>query len=193
MAVGAETVAVQANIAIAVSVPFRDHLAEPIDDDSAGSFQAMIAIPVAHVPGQSLWQAAEPFEAELCDRIRHRHHLAAMGAVSVLTPKTPAKVGAVVKLLDSRGVGNICLTFLDVTEFPTHIGEWTLSGVQFMSGMSITGSVMLTAASGHDELGLNLGYTDGIVSPDRAETLIENTTAVLRKAASEAIPTLQVC
>ncbi|HME74164.1 MAG TPA: hypothetical protein VKI00_00445 [Mycobacterium sp.] len=191
MAAGADAAVVQANIGLAVSVPFRDHLAEPIDDDSAGSFQAMLAIPVAHVAGQSLWQTAEPFDAELRVGIRRRHHLSAMGAVSLLTPKTPANVGAVVKLLDSRGPGNMCLTFLDVSDFPTQIGAWKLSGVQFASGMSITGYAMLTAASGHDELALNLGYTEGIISSHRGETLIENTTAALRKAASEAIPTLQ--
>jgi hypothetical protein len=52
---------------------------------------------------------------------------------------------------------------------------------------------MLTAVSGHDALELNLGYKDGIISPDRAETLIENTVAALRKAAAAAIPTVQVC
>jgi hypothetical protein len=193
MAAGADAGAVQANIGVAVSVPFRDHLAEPIDDDTAGGFQAMTSIPVAHVPGESLWQAAEPFNAELRDGIRRRHHLAALSAVPLLIPKTPANADTVVKLLDSRGPGNLCLTYLDVADFPVHIDEWTLSGAQFVSGTSITGYAMLTAVSGHDALELNLGYTDGIISPDRAETLIENTAAALRKAAAEAIPTLQVC
>jgi hypothetical protein len=128
---------------------FRDHLAEPIGDDTAGSFQAMTSIPVAHVPGQSLWQAAEPFNAELSDGIRRRHHLAALSTVPLLIPKTPANADTVVKLLDSRGPGNLCLTYLDVADFPMHIGEWTLSGVQFVSGTSITGYTMLTAVSGH--------------------------------------------
>jgi hypothetical protein len=170
---------------------FRDHLAEPIGDDTAGSFQAMTSIPVARVPGQSLWQAAEPFNAELSDGIRRRHHLAALSTVPLLIPKTPANADTVVKLLDSRGPGNLCLTYLDVADFPMHIGEWTLSGVRFVSGTSITGYTMLTAVSGHAALELNLAYIDGI-SPDRAETLIENAAAALRKAAAEAIPTLQV-
>ena len=82
---------------------------------------------------------------------------------------------------------------LDVAEFPMHIGEWTPSGMQLVSGMSNTGYGMLTDVCGHDALELNLGYIDGTISPDRAETSIENTAAALRKAAAEAIPTLQVC
>lgn len=114
-----------------------------------------------------------------------------LSTVPLLIPKTPANADTVVKLLDSRGPGNLCLAYLDVADFPMHIGEWTLSGVQFVSGTPITGYTMLTAVSGHAALELNLAYIDGI-SPDRAETLIENAAAALRKAAAEAIPTLQV-
>jgi hypothetical protein len=57
--------------------------------------------------------------------------------------------------------------------------------------MSISGYLMLTAAVGQDELALNLGYIDGIISSRRAETLIENTTAALRKALSEVIATCE--
>ena len=56
-----------------------------------------------------------------------------------------------------------------------------------MSGMSISGCAMLTATGGRDELALNLGYTEGMVSPNRAETLLENTTCALREAAAEAL------
>ena len=181
----------QSPISLAVSVPFREHLAEPICDDSIGSFQAMTtAIPVAQAPGQSLWQTAEPFDDELRDRIRRRHHLSALNAIPLLTPRTPAKIGSVVKLLDSRGPGNLCLTFLDVTTSPTQIGDLTLSGVQFMSGMSISGCAMLTATGGRDELALNLGYTEGMLTPDRAETLLENAACALRKAAAEALSSM---
>jgi hypothetical protein len=117
--------------------------------------------------------------------IRRRHHLAALSTLGLLTPKTPAKTDGVVKLLDARGPGNMCMTLLDVSGFPNRIGDWRLSAVQFASGMSISGYLMLTAAVGRDELALNLGYIDHIISPRRAETLIENTTAALRKAVSE--------
>ena len=188
MAAGTEAGGRQSPISLAVSVPFREHLAEPIGDDSIGSFQAMTtAIPVAQAPGQSLRQTAEPFNDELRERIRRRHHLSALNAIPLLTPTTPAKIGSVVKLLDSRGPGNLCLTFFDVTTSPTQIGHLTLSGVQFMSGMSISGCAMLTATGGRDELALNLGYIEGMVTPDRAETLLENTASALRKAAAEAL------
>ena len=192
-AAGADVGAVQATFAVGVSVPFRGHLAEPLDADTIGSYQAMLAIPVGCAQGESVWQVAEPFDTELRDRIARRDHLASLAMVGLLTPKTPANADGVVSVLDARGPGNICLTFLDVTDFPARIGELEISGVQFASGMSISGYLMLTAAVGREELSLNLGYVDGIVSADRAEALIENTAAALRKAASGAIATLEVC
>jgi 2-polyprenyl-6-methoxyphenol hydroxylase-like FAD-dependent oxidoreductase len=190
MAAGADIGAVEANLTIGVSVPFRDHLAEPLGAETVGSFQALLTVPADHRPGQTLWQAAQSFDARLRNGIRRRHHLAALGTLGLLTPKTPAKADGVVTLLDSRGPGNVCMTLFDLTDFPTHIGDWELSAVQLVSGISISGYAMLTAATGPDELALNLGYVDGIIAPGRAETLIENTTAALRKAVSEAFMTV---
>jgi 2-polyprenyl-6-methoxyphenol hydroxylase-like FAD-dependent oxidoreductase len=192
-AAGADAGAEEADFTIGVSVPFRDHLAEPLDTETIGSFQAMLAIPGACRPGQPLWQAAQSFDAKLRSGIRRRHHLAALGTLGLLTPKTPAKADGVVKILDACGPGNMCMTLLDVSGFPTRIGDWRLSAVQFVSGMSISGYLMLTAATGHDELALNLGYIDDIISPRRAETLIENTTAALRKAVSGVVATCEEC
>ena len=187
-AAGADAGAGDADFTIGVSVPFREHLAQPLDTETIGSSQAMLAVPGACRPGQPLWQAAQSFDAGLRNGIRRRHHLAALGTLGLLTPKRQ-KADGVVKLLDARGPGNMCMTLLDVSGFPTRIGDWRLSAVQFASGMSISGYLMLTAAVGRDELALNLGYVDGIISSRRAETLIENTTAALRKALSEVIAT----
>ena len=192
-AAGADAGVGDADFTIGVSVPFRDHLARPLDTDTIGSFQAMLAIPGSCRPGQPLWQAAQSFDAGLRNGIRRGHHLAALSTLGLLTPKTPAKADGVVKLLDARGPGNMCMTLLDVSGFPNHIGDWRLSAVQFASGMSISGYLMLTAAVGRDELALNLGYIDDIISSRRAETLIENTTAALRKAVSEVTATSEEC
>ncbi len=192
-AAGADAGVQEADFTIGVSVPFRDHLAEPLDTETIGSFQAILAIPGACRPGQPLWQAAQSFDAKLRSGIRRRHHLAALGTIGLLTPKTPAKADGVVKLLDTRSPGNMCMTLLDVSGFPARIGDWRLSAPQFVSGMSISGYLMLTVATGPDELALNLGYIDDIISTWRAETLIENTTTALRKAVSGVVATCEEC
>lgn len=186
-AAAADMEVVGANFVVGVSVPFREQLAVPVDADAVGSFQALLAVPAAHQPGESLWEAAQRFDAQLRQGIRRRNHLAALGTLGPLTPKSPAKVDGVVNLMDAHGPGNMCTTLLDVTEFPARIGNLALSGVQFVSGMSISGFLMLTAATGPQELALNLGYIDGAISSGRADTFIENTAAALRKAAAGAI------
>ena len=109
-AAGADVGVGDADFTIGVSVPFRDHLAQPLDTETIGSFQAMLAIPGACRPGQPLWHAAQSFDAGLRNGIRRRHHLAALGTMGLLTPKTPAKNAAI----RWRG-GEVVSSILDVS------------------------------------------------------------------------------
>jgi hypothetical protein len=98
---------------------------------------------------------------------------------------TPKHTDRVVAGLDGHGPGNLCTSLVDTSGFPARLGDWSLSGVQVVSGMSISGYLLLYATVGRDELSLNLGYVDGIISPARAEELIESTAAALRMAVSD--------
>ncbi|MCV7228690.1 FAD-dependent monooxygenase [Mycolicibacterium komossense] len=176
----------RATFAVSVSVPFRSHLARPPAADTTGSYQAMVAVPVACGPGLSLWESALAFDSRLRTGVEQRHHLANLGLLGVMAAATRPFTNQVVTMFDDRGPGNLCVSLVDTCDFPARFGAVTASGVQVVSGMSISGYVMLYGTVGRDGLALNLGFVDGIISPARAGTLLENTAGALVDALDSA-------
>ncbi|AQT80781.1 hypothetical protein B1R94_18225 [Mycolicibacterium litorale] len=160
-------------LAVSVSVPFRKHLTPEPAADATGSFQAMVAIPICCESGGSLWEAAPPADARLRTAIERRHHLANLPLLGALATITPTFTDRVVGALDAGGPGNLCMSLVDAADFPARIGGLRLSGIQVVSGMSISGYLILYATIGRDELSLNLGYVDGIITAERAEALMD--------------------
>jgi 2-polyprenyl-6-methoxyphenol hydroxylase-like FAD-dependent oxidoreductase len=181
-AASVETGSAQARFAVSVSVPFREHLAVQPDADATGSYQAMVAAPVDCAPDRSLWQAAAGFDMRMRDAVDKRHHLANLGSLGAMSMGATRFADRVAAVLDERGPGNLCVSLIDTADFPERLGGWNLSGIQVVSGMSISGYLMLYVTVGRDELALNLGYVEGIVSPDRAASLLDNAAAALRGA-----------
>jgi 2-polyprenyl-6-methoxyphenol hydroxylase-like FAD-dependent oxidoreductase len=169
-AAAADTGVLQAHYPVGVSVPFREHLAQPLDDTRIGAYQAMITVPTP--AGQPLWEVAAGFEAAFGARVEQRWHLDGLLGIEHLLPETPAQADQVVTQLDARGPGNLCMTYLDTRDFPARIGDWEISGAEFVSGMSISGLLMLTVGIGADELSLNLGYVEGLMSAERGDALV---------------------
>ncbi|MDH6197316.1 2-polyprenyl-6-methoxyphenol hydroxylase-like FAD-dependent oxidoreductase [Mycobacterium frederiksbergense] len=183
-----ETGGAPARFAVSVSVPFREHLTVRPDAYATGSYQAMVAAPVDCVPGRSLWQAATDFDVRMRTAVDNRHHLANLGSLGAMSAGAARFADRLAAVLDERGPGNLCVSLIDTADFPEHLGNWSVSGIQVVSGMSISGYLMLYVTVGRDELALNLGHVDGIVSPDRAESLLENTAAALRGAVTGSEP-----
>lgn len=179
-AAGSDAGAPEAHFPVGVSVLFREQLDRSLTPAHTGAYQAMIALPTP--AGQPLWPTAIAFAADFARRIEQRQHLANLGGIGFMLPTTPAHPDKVVELLDARGPGNLCLTSLDTRDFPARIGDWEISGAEFVSGMSISGLMMLTVGLGTGELSLNLGYIDGLFSPERADALIDTVVEVLRSA-----------
>lgn len=179
MAATAETDYRRACLAVSVSVPFRAHLVKAPAADATGSFQAMVAVPVCCESGGSLWDAAPPADARLRTAIQRRHHLANLPLLGVLATITPTFTDWVVGALDAGGPGNLCVSLVDAADFPARIGGLQLSGLQVVSGISISGYLILYATVGRDELSLNLGYVDGILTAERAEALLDGVVVAL--------------
>ncbi|WP_067697029.1 FAD-dependent monooxygenase [Nocardia jejuensis] len=181
-AAAADTGVPHAHYPIGVSVQFRRHLAEPLDDTRTGAYQSMIAVPTQ--AGPPLWEVASGFETEYDVRVEERRHLAGLLGIGYLMPETPAHADRIIEQLDARGPGNLCMTVLDTGDFPARIGQWEVSGIESVSGMSISGLVMLTVGIGADELSLNLGYVEGLLSADRANALLDALAGTVREAVS---------
>ncbi|MGW4770758.1 FAD-dependent monooxygenase [Nocardia sp. NPDC004278] len=161
------------------SVNFRDHLDGAVADTEVGTYQGMIATPAKYAPWASLWQIAGEIEREYGARMDRRDHLAALNLLQVAAPKSVAASASTVKLMDTRGPGHLCMTYLGRYSFPDKIGSWQLSGAQFVSGMSVSGFTMATANATHGELSFNLGYVEPAISRERAERLADESVRAL--------------
>ncbi|WP_019926106.1 FAD-dependent monooxygenase [Nocardia sp. BMG111209] len=177
-AAATDTGAPQAHYTVGVSVLFREHLAPPLDESRTGAYQAMLGLPIP--AGPPLWAVAAEVERELGARVAGRAHLAGLAGIEYLVPETPDRAGEVIERLDALGPGNLCLTYLDTRAFPDRVGQWRISGAEFVSGMSISGMTMLTVGIGSDALSLNLGYIEGLLTAERAGNLITAVTTALR-------------
>ncbi|WP_329406088.1 FAD-dependent monooxygenase [Nocardia vinacea] len=161
------------------SVNFRGHLDGAVGDAEVGTYQGMIATPAKYAPWSSLWQLAGEIEREYGARMDRRDHLAAMSLLKVAAPKSVAASASTVKLMDTRGPGHLCMTYLGRYAFPDKIGAWQLAGAQFVSGMSVSGFIMATANATHGELSFNIGYVEPAVSRARAERLADESVRAL--------------
>lgn len=161
------------------SVNFREHLDGAVADTEVGTYQGMIATPAKYAPWSSLWQIAGEIEREYGARMDRRDHLAALNLLQVAAPKSVAASASTVKLMDTRGPGHLCMTYLGSYPFPDKIGSWQLSGAQFVSGMSVSGFIMATANATHGELSFNIGYVEPAVSRERAERLADESMRAL--------------
>ncbi|MEC3917915.1 FAD-dependent monooxygenase [Nocardia sp. CDC160] len=179
-AAAADTGEPQAHYAVMISVLFREHLASPLEDIHTGAYQAMLAVPTP--AGPSLWDVAAAFESDYDSRVGQRRHLAGLAALEHMALDTPDQVDQAVAQLDSRGSGFLCMTCVDTREFPSRIGDWDCSDVEFVSGMSVSGMLMLTVEVGTDALSLNLGYVEGLLSASRADKLVAAVAAAVRNA-----------
>ncbi|MFR9753181.1 FAD-dependent monooxygenase [Nocardia sp. 004] len=155
------------------SVNFRDHLDGAAADTEVGTYQGMIATPAKYAPWASLWEIATEIEREYGTRMDRRDHLGALNLLKVAAPKSVAASASTVKLMDTRGPGHLCMTYLGKYPFPDKIGSWQLEGAQFVSGMSVSGFIMATANATHDALFFNIGYVEPAVSRERAERLAD--------------------
>ncbi|MFI9505407.1 FAD-dependent monooxygenase [Nocardia sp. NPDC052566] len=164
------------------SVNFRSHLDGAVADTEVGTYQGMIATPAKFAPWVSLWQIAAEIEREYGDRMARRDHLAAMNLMKVAAPKSVGASASTVQLMDTRGPGHLCMTYLGRYPFPDKIGSWHLEGAQFVSGMSVSGFIMATANATHGELSFNVGYVEPAVSRERAERLADESVRALLAA-----------
>ncbi|MEU7767946.1 FAD-dependent monooxygenase [Nocardia sp. NPDC049190] len=164
------------------SVNFRDHLDGAAADTEVGSYQGMVPTPAKYAPWASLWEIAAEIERQYDARTQRRDHLSALNLLKVAAPKSVATSASTVELMDTRGPGHLGMAYLGAYSFPDKLGSWRLEEAQFVSGMSVSGFVMATANTTHNQLSFNVGYVEPAVSRKRAERLADESVRALLSA-----------
>jgi hypothetical protein len=99
-----------------------------------------------------------------------------------MRPVSVTKSSRAFDSIERSGFLNVGISNLGRYEFPTQIGDWNLSGAQFISGVSISGYLIATANTSHDELFLNFSYIDSAVSHEAAQGFADGCLQTLLRA-----------
>ncbi|WP_433662651.1 FAD-dependent monooxygenase [Nocardia sp. CA-128927] len=159
--------------AVGLGIGYRDQLDGAPSEWDLGAFQAMIEAVGTYASNGSPWELAAELERDSARRIALGDHLASVNIMSMMAPASVARSSAAVKAMQANGPGHLCLIHLDNTEFPLEYGDWQFRGAHVVSGISVSGLIIVTTTAGLDEMTIDVSYVPGMVSPGRAEFLAD--------------------
>jgi NRPS condensation-like uncharacterized protein len=166
-------------VTIGSPVDFRAELVPPVESTDAGAYVATVPAHVAVDPGAGLWSVARGAHRDLRRRTRFHQHLALVTLLRFMSPRSVDTSAKAVAMVDRMGPGNVCLSNLGRHDFPDRVGEWELSGAQFVAGVSVSGYLVAAVNTSHGVLHWNFTYVDGALTAERAELIVERAVAAL--------------
>ncbi len=169
-------------ICIGSPIDFRAELDPPVSADEAGAYVATVPSIVCFGGDRDVWSIARQLNRSLGRRRRFGQHLALLSASRLVCPASAAKSANVFGLVERHGPGNVCISNIGRYGFAARIGDWQLSGAQFIAGVSISGYFVATVNTSHDELFWNFTYIDGVVSPRSAQRFADGCVQTLLRA-----------
>ncbi|MCS7478734.1 condensation domain-containing protein [Umezawaea endophytica] len=179
-------VAERCEFAIGSPVDFRDELARPVSDRDVGAYIATVPSFVDFRPGAPFWPMAKTVSEDVARRKRRGDHFAVINLLRWVCPHDLAGSASFRGLVEAQGPGNLCLSNIGLHHFPDVIGPWRLSEAQFVAGPSLSGYLVGTVNTSHDQLSWNFSYVDDAVPTDRAERIATDSVDVLLAAIGKA-------
>jgi hypothetical protein len=169
-------------------IDFRAELTPPVSSDEAGAYVCTVPSIVRFGPGrdpQDLWSIARQVNRSLRRRKRMGQHFALLSALRFMSPASVAKSAKTFRLLERFGPGNVCISNLGRYGFAERIGDWQLSGAQFVAGVSVSGYLAATVNTSHGELFWNFNYIESAVSQRSAQRYADDCIQTLLDAIGE--------
>jgi hypothetical protein len=160
-------------ICIGSPIDFRSELDPPVSADEVGSYVNTVSSIARFGGDRDLWSIARQINRSLGRRRRFGHHLSSLWGLRFICPASVAKSSKAFGLVERNGPLNVCISNIGRYGFAARIGDWRLSGAQFISGVPPTGYLVATANTSHGELFWNFTYTDGVVSQRFADGCLE--------------------
>ncbi len=169
-------------ICIGSPINFRSELDPPVSADEAGSYVTAVPSIVRFGGDRDLWSIARQINRSLGRRRRSGRHLTLLWAWRFICPASLATSSKAFGLVERNGPLNVSISNLGRYDFAERIGDWRLSGAQFISGVPPTGYFLATVNTSHNELFWNFTYTDGVVSHGAAQRFADGCLQTLLRA-----------
>jgi hypothetical protein len=156
-------------ICIGSPINYRSELDPPVSADEAGTYVATVPSIVRFGGHRDIWSIARQINRSVARRRRFGEHLTSLYGLRFICPRSVAKSSKVFGLLERNGPLNVCISNIGRYDFPARIGEWGLSGAQFIAGVPSSSYFVAAVNTSHEELFWNFTYIDGVVSPQSAQ------------------------
>ena len=163
-------------------IDFRAELVPPVSADEAGSYVSSVPSIVRFGGDRDLWAIARKINRSLGRRSRFGQHLSMLWALRFICPASVAESCRIFRLMERSGPLNVGIWTIGRYEFPARIGDWQLSGAQFITGVLPFGYLAATVNTSHGELFWNFTYTDGAVSHRSAQRFADGCLHTLLRA-----------
>ena len=122
-------------ICIGSPINFRSELDPPVSADEAGSYVTAVPSIVRFGGDRDLWSIARQINRSLGRRRRSGRHLTLLWAWRFICPASLATSSKAFGLVERNGPLNVSISNLGRYDFAERIGDWRLSGAQFISGV----------------------------------------------------------
>ena len=157
---------------IASAINMREELCPRISADEVGAFASLTQTMLRFGGHRDLWSIARQANRSIRRRRRFGQHLALQYAMRFIFPASAAKNSRAYRLVERRGLVNVCITNVGRYDFPARIGQWRLSGAQIAGNVSAGGFVAIVNSS-HDQLFWSFGYNHGAMADQSAQRLAD--------------------
>ncbi|MFD8749819.1 FAD-dependent monooxygenase [Kitasatospora sp. NPDC059577] len=174
-----------AHFSIGSPVDFRGDLRPAVAPDEVGTYVATVPSRVRYEPGLPLWTMAREISQDLARRRRRQDHLAMLSLPRWAGPKSPADSGPFMRFMDEEGPINLCLSNVGRYDFPDRVGPWRVRDAQFVTGISVMGTIVATATTSHGRLAWNFGYVEHVVPEPRARRIADESVRTVLSALVE--------
>ncbi|MCP3757271.1 FAD-dependent monooxygenase [Streptomyces sp. TBY4] len=178
-------VSVPVHFAIGSPVDFRNDLEPAVSPDEVGTYVATVPSRVRYEPGRPLWPMARAISQDLVRRRRRQEHLATISLPRWTGPKSLADAESFMRFMDEEGPINLCLSNVGRYEFPDRVGTWRVEEAQFLTGISVMGTIVATTTTSHARLAWNFSYVEELIPTLRARRIADDSVLTVLSALAE--------
>ncbi|MEX0447450.1 condensation domain-containing protein [Xenorhabdus sp. SGI246] len=169
--------------AVGSPIDFRRELVPAVSHDEVGTYVATV-LSLVNV-SQPFWDIARDITTDLAKRKALGHHFNMINLVADAAPQSMTEARSFIEFMESEGPINLCSSNIGRYEFPDRIGNWYVTGAQFLTGISVNGYFVATINTSHNTLFWNFTHIYDAVPASRATQLADTCVQVLLSALNE--------
>lgn len=162
-----------AHFAVGSPVSLRDELRREVSEDEAGCFVSALHSVVSYQP-DDLWSMARFIKDDLTGRKKRGEQYEVFSLLAAQGPAGVADSEGFIRHFEEYGPFNFFVSNIGRFEFPAELGDWQLSGAQFVGGISVVGYFGSSVSTSQGRLSWNFTHIDGAVSRERAERIVDD-------------------